>query len=250
MIFINIKEYENLDDAININTEKYKDIMYLYSQALKIMEQKIDIIKYDYEYQKEYDSIDHVMSRIKSPESIMNKMRKDGIETTYRNMILHINDIAGIRIICPLKSNINTIRQYIYEFNDTLTIYKGTNAGIKEGNAVITDKGLIGVVSKVNKESSVVELITNKSSNISVRIGSSYGILNMQDNSLIVSDLSMYDDVFIGEEVYTSGIGNLPGDIYIGNVIDIKANNTEIEKILEVSPVVDLSTINYVMVVV
>ena len=118
MIFINIKEYENLDDAININTEKYKDIMYLYSQALKIMEQKIDIIKYDYEYQKEYDSIDHVMSRIKSPESIMNKMRKDGIETTYRNMILHINDIAGIRIICPLKSNINTIRQYIYEFND------------------------------------------------------------------------------------------------------------------------------------
>ena len=72
----------------------------------------------------------------------------------------------------------------------------------------------------------------------------------MQDNSLIVSDLSMYDDVFIGEEVYTSGIGNLPGDIYIGNVIDIKANNTEIEKILEVSPVVDLSMINYVMVVV
>ena len=138
----------------------------------------------------------------------------------------------------------------IYEFSDTLTIYKGTNAGIKEGNAVITDKGLIGVVSKVNKESSVVELITNKSSNISVRIGSSYGILNMQDNSLIVSDLSMYDDVFIGEEVYTSGIGNLPGDIYIGNVIDIKANNTEIEKILEVSPVVDLSMVNYVMVVV
>lgn len=138
----------------------------------------------------------------------------------------------------------------IYEFSDTLTIYKGTNSGIKEGNAVITDKGLIGVISKVNKESSVVELITNKSSNISVRIGSSYGILNMQDNSLIVSDLSMYDDVFIGEEVYTSGIGNLPGDIYIGNVIDIKANNTEIEKILEVSPVVDLSMVNYVMVVV
>ena len=169
------------------------------------------------------------------------------LENDY-NELLKINDF---KITSELNLVVSKVMlRDIYEFRDTLTIYKGTNAGIKEGNAVITDKGLIGVVSKVNKESSVVELITNKSSNISVRIGSSYGILNMQDNSLIVSDLSMYDDVFIGEEVYTSGIGNLPGDIYIGNVIDIKANNTEIEKILEVSPVVDLSMVNYVMVVV
>ena len=169
------------------------------------------------------------------------------LENDY-NELLKINDF---KITSELNLVVSKVMlRDIYDFSDTLTIYKGTNAGIKEGNAVITDKGLIGVVSKVNKESSVVELITNKSSNISVRIGSSYGILNMQDNSLIVSDLSMYDDVFIGEEVYTSGIGNLPGDIYIGNVIDIKANNTEIEKILEVSPVVDLSMINYVMVVV
>ena len=169
------------------------------------------------------------------------------LENDY-NELLKINDF---KITSELNLVVSKVMlRDIYEFSDTLTIYKGTNSGIKEGNAVITDKGLIGVVSKVNKESSVVELITNKSSNISVRIGSSYGILNMQDNFLIVSDLSMYDDVFIGEEVYTSGIGNLPGDIYIGNVIDIKANNTEIEKILEVSPVVDLSMINYVMVVV
>ena len=168
------------------------------------------------------------------------------LENDY-NELLKINDF---KITSELNLVVSKVMlRDIYEFSDTLTIYKGTNAGIKEGNAVITDKGLIGVISKVNKESSVVKLITNKSSNISVRIGSSYGILNMQD-SLIVSDLSMYDDVFIGEEVYTSGIGNLPGDIYIGNVIDIKANNTEIEKILEVSPVVDLSMVNYVMVVV
>ena len=187
--------------------------------------------------------------------SFDNNLNSDNINNNYctslendYNELLKINDF---KITSELNLVVSKVMlRDIYEFNDTLTIYKGTNAGIKEGNAVITDKGLIGVVSKVNKESSVVELITNKSSNISVRIGSSYGILNMQDNSLIVSDLSMYDDVFIGEEVYTSGIGNLPGDIYIGNVIDIKANNTEIEKILEVSPVVDLSTINYVMVVV
>ena len=118
MIIINIIEYEILEDKINIDTETYKDIMYIYSQALKKVEQKINIIKYDYEYQKEYDSIDHIMTRIKSPNSILNKMKQDGLETTYKNMISYINDIAGIRIVCPFKHNIYTIREYIKEFND------------------------------------------------------------------------------------------------------------------------------------
>lgn len=118
MININIIEYEELEEKIDDNTKKYKDIIYLYTQALKVIEQKINIIKYDYEYEKEYNSIDHIKSRIKSEESILNKMKKDNLESTYKNMISNINDIAGIRIICPLKSNIYTIRDYIREFND------------------------------------------------------------------------------------------------------------------------------------
>ena len=92
--------------------------MYIYSQALKEVEKKIDIIRYDYEYFNKYDSIDHVRTRIKSPESIINKMKKDNLELTYKNMIENIHDIAGIRIICPLKSDIYTIIKYIREFND------------------------------------------------------------------------------------------------------------------------------------
>ena len=118
MIFIKISDYENIEDDIDTNNEKFKDIMYIYSQALKAIEQKIDIIKYDYEYNEEYHSIDHVMSRIKSPESILKKMQKDNKKCTYKDMIEDINDIAGIRIICPLKSDVYKIRDYIREFND------------------------------------------------------------------------------------------------------------------------------------
>lgn len=118
MIFIKISDYENIEDDIDTNNEKFKDIMYIYSQALKVVEQKINIIKYDYEYNEEYHSIDHVMSRIKSPESILKKMQKDNKKCTYKDMIEDINDIAGIRIICPIKSDVYKIRDYIREFND------------------------------------------------------------------------------------------------------------------------------------
>ena len=54
VIFIKISDYENIEDDIDTNNEKFKDIMYIYSQALKVVEQKINIIKYDYEYNEEY----------------------------------------------------------------------------------------------------------------------------------------------------------------------------------------------------
>ena len=92
--------------------------MYIYGLALKEVEKKIDIIRYDYEYFNKYDSIDHVMTRIKSPESILNKLKKDAMEPTYKNLVSDINDVAGLRIICFFKSDIFTIRKYIREFND------------------------------------------------------------------------------------------------------------------------------------
>lgn len=116
--FIDITKYKNLNSKIDENSSKYKDIMYIYSQALKEIEKKINIIRYDYEYFSKYDSIDHIMTRIKSPESIKNKMQKDNLELTYKNMLENVNDIAGIRIICPLKSDIFTMVKYIKEFND------------------------------------------------------------------------------------------------------------------------------------
>lgn len=47
---IRIAEYEELEARININNEKFKDLMYIYGLALKEVEKKIDIIRYDYEY--------------------------------------------------------------------------------------------------------------------------------------------------------------------------------------------------------
>ncbi len=68
--------------------------MYIYGLALKEVEKKIDIIRYDYEYFNKYDSIDHVMTDIKSPESILNKLKKDEMEPTYKNLVSDINDVA------------------------------------------------------------------------------------------------------------------------------------------------------------
>ena len=168
------------------------------------------------------------------------------LENDY-NELLEINEFN-------IANNFNLIvsKVYlrdIYDFTNTLTIYKGTNSGLKEGLAVINNSGLIGTIKSVSDEASVVELITSKNSNISVRINDNYGILKMDNGVLVVKDLVANSDISIGDEIYTSGLGNLPSDSYVGKVINVSLNNTEIEKIIEVDLAVDLNNINYILVV-
>ncbi len=56
-----------------------------------------------------YDVINNVTSRIKTPSSIINKMKKKNYDFNYKNLIDNIDDVAGVRVICPLKSDIYTI---------------------------------------------------------------------------------------------------------------------------------------------
>lgn len=153
-----------------------------------------------------------------------------------------------------LQSNLNLIISKvmfrdIYEYKDTLKIYKGSSDKITEGMAVIVDNGLVGIIEDTKKNYSTVRLITNKNSNISVRIKDYYGILKMIDNRLVVSDLNNYNDINVGDLIYTSGIGNVTGDLYIGKVKEIRLNNTEIEKNIIVELDYDIDNLNYLYVV-
>lgn len=137
----------------------------------------------------------------------------------------------------------------VLDFTDEFQIFKGRNDNLEEGMAVINDKGLIGTIKTVDKSISKVELISNKNSNISVRINNVYGILKYEDNKLIVSNITNYSEINIGDKIYTSGIGNLPGEIYVGTVKNINLSNLGIEQIVLVDAAVDFNNISYLMIV-
>ena len=101
------------NEKIEKNTKTFEKIMFLYSVAIKEMETKLEIIKEAFKLFYDYELIDHMQTRIKKPESIANKMRARGLQLTYQNMIENINDIAGVRVICPLKKDVFSVRDLI-----------------------------------------------------------------------------------------------------------------------------------------
>lgn len=96
-----------ISNKINIQSDVFQQLMYFYTLAIKEIETKIEAINKKY---SQYHLVDHLKTRIKEPKSILEKMRKKSYELTYENLIGKVNDIAGIRIICPLKNNLYIIK--------------------------------------------------------------------------------------------------------------------------------------------
>lgn len=136
----------------------------------------------------------------------------------------------------------------VYEYSNTLTIFKGSKNNINVGDAVLTNNGLVGVISKTYDYYSVVSLITNKKSNISVKINDAVGVLKLENSKLVVTSINNYKNISIGDEIYTSGLGNLPDNIYVGKVKSVSLNDTEIEKVIEVDIENRLDTLDYLFI--
>ncbi len=94
---------------VNCKEKNFESLMSIYQKALEQVYGELNLIKEKTAELYGYDIISNITKRIKTPDSIVNKMKKKNYEINYKNLIENINDIAGIRVICPMKSNIYNV---------------------------------------------------------------------------------------------------------------------------------------------
>lgn len=161
----------------------------------------------------------------------------------------NIKKINDIKINDDLDLKVSRVKyRDVYEYTNTITIFKGFKNGVFKGDVVINNEGLIGVVTKTYDYYSIVTLITNKDSNISVKINDAIGILKVINNNLVVTNINNYELINKEDKIYTSGLGNLPENIYIGIVEDVFLNETEIEKFASVNINSRLDKLDYLFI--
>ena len=92
--------------------------MEIYGEACNNLEKIMKSLQRETKEKYGYDMINTVTSRINTPQSILNKMQRKKYALNYKNMIDSINDIAGVRVVCPLKSDIKKIKRLLKEIPD------------------------------------------------------------------------------------------------------------------------------------
>lgn len=106
----------------NGDIDSWKEVQLIYNSALKQISTKLEILNDEFQHVHRYNPIEHIKSRIKTPESIVKKLKKHGYESTIDNMVKYINDIAGIRVICSFTSDIYRIAEMISNQSDIKVI--------------------------------------------------------------------------------------------------------------------------------
>ena len=115
---VNVENIINYNKKVEIKDNTFQKLMFIYSLAIRQIENTMKIIQDEYDILYEYKLIDNIKTRIKKPDHIVRKMKDKNLDITYKDMITNINDIAGIRIICPMKKDIYEIQKIIQKMED------------------------------------------------------------------------------------------------------------------------------------
>jgi rod shape-determining protein MreC len=140
-------------------------------------------------------------------------------------------------------------------FDDsTLQLDRGSEAGIRVGNPVVTNAGVVGRVTRVARNRTVVQLITDPDFSLGVRLKSNdlgVGRGAGPDRPFIVDrGIDLTDPVAVGDPVSTSGTARaiMPRDLPIGTVTKVTRNQAEQTQVLQVKLSADLTRLDFVQV--
>ena len=154
--------------------------------------------------------------------------------------------------------NATVVNRNVGYWYNTFTIDKGSKNGIEEGDAVITNEGLIGKIINVSNFSSTVKLLTSEeiSNKISIKIksddGKHYGLLigyDVTKNIYKIEGISASNKIDEGDMVTTTGLTDyFPSGILIGHVSKVVKDEYDLNSIIEVTPSVSFNDVSIVTV--
>ena len=88
-------------------------VNHLYRSALKMAVAQLEILDEEFATMYDHSPIHHIEYRIKTLESITEKLQRRGLEVTIDNIFTHIQDVAGVRVICNYLDDIYYMRRLL-----------------------------------------------------------------------------------------------------------------------------------------
>lgn len=159
------------------------------------------------------------------------------------------------------KINAYVLTRTPSSWQNQVVISKGSLAGVKKGQAVVSQKGLVGRVVEVNKTNSKVELVsstdesadrfavqvTNKSGKVVTGIITGY---NSTSDYLVMGEITSKQNVKAGTQVVTSGLGgNSAKGLLVGTVAKVVTTDSGLATKIYIKPAADLSDLSIVSVI-
>ena len=109
---------------LDTQSSEYRTLMAYFSCAAMEIETKFNVLNEEFSLQHDRNPIASVKTRLKSVESTQEKLERKGLAVTVENIEKHLNDVAGIRVVCPFIDDVYMIAESFLSQDDIKLIEK------------------------------------------------------------------------------------------------------------------------------
>jgi len=111
-------EFNSDFDLLKRQIRDFEIFMMMYGSAIKEVKTKLEILSDNLSVNYKRNPIEMIKSRIKRPESILEKLRRKGLDISTASVLENLNDVAGIRVICSFIDDIYEVADMLARQDD------------------------------------------------------------------------------------------------------------------------------------
>ena len=115
---VNAPGVVEIPDSLRNEAKQFRELMMMYTCAIREVKTKLEVLNDDLAVRNERNPIQMIKSRVKKPNSIINKLEKRGHPVTVASIKDNLDDVAGIRVICSFVDDIYAVANMLAHQDD------------------------------------------------------------------------------------------------------------------------------------
>ena len=109
------------EDLLN-QAREFQEAIMMYSCAIREVKTKLEVLNDELSIRYQRNPIEMIKSRVKKPMSIVEKLHRRNLPVNLDSMINHLDDVAGIRVICSFVDDIYNVARMLVSQDDIRVI--------------------------------------------------------------------------------------------------------------------------------
>ena len=119
---VNVPNVVQVPDVLVSQAEEFKAAIMMYTCAIREVKTKLEVLNDELSVRNQRNPIEMIKSRVKKPMSSVEKLRRRGLPVSLESMMDHLDDVAGIRVICSFVDDIYAIADMLVSQDDITVI--------------------------------------------------------------------------------------------------------------------------------
>ncbi|MGN0159706.1 MAG: GTP pyrophosphokinase family protein [Brotaphodocola sp.] len=119
---VNVPDLAEVPEDLLNQAREFQEAIMMYTCAIREVKTKLEVLNDELSIRNQRNPIEMIKSRVKKPASIVDKLKRRNLPVTLESMINHLDDVAGIRVICSFVDDIYAVAEMLVNQDDVTVI--------------------------------------------------------------------------------------------------------------------------------